>query len=73
MRKEVSEAEQEFYKAFNLLRKDIKNQIKLLEKLKIKRKFTKADSKIINKLKIDLNIAEKLVKKEIKDVKNEIK
>lgn len=73
LRKEVGEVEQEFHKAFNLLKKDIQNQVKLLEKLKIKRKLTKADSVAINKLKQDLDIAEKLVQKEIKDVKDEIK
>lgn len=73
LRKEVGEVEQGLHKAFSLLKRDIQDQIKLLERLKLKRKLTKVDSEIINKLKRDLDTTEKLVQKEIKDVKDEIK
>ena len=68
VKKEVREAEQTLHKAFNLLKEDIREQIKMLEKTKTKRQLTEEEEKIIKQLKKDLDNAEKLVKKEIEDI-----
>ena len=67
LRKEVFEAEQSLQKAFNSLREDITNQIKMFEKSGSQ--FAEKKEKTIRKLKKDLEDAETFVKKEIKDIK----
>ncbi len=73
LRKEVKDAEESLHKAFDLLKEDVGDQIKLLDKTKSKRKLTKEEEKVIKHLKKDLNDAEKFIKKEIKDIEKEIK
>lgn len=73
VKKEVDEAEEVLEKAFSSLKNKIHNRIKLLEKTKLKRKLTEEEIKIIRQLKKDLNDAEKSIKKEIVDIKEEIK
>ncbi len=73
LRKEVNEAEQALHKAFDLLREDIREQVKMLEKTKTRRELTKEEEKVIKRLKKDLGDAEKFVKKEIKDIEKEMK
>lgn len=72
IRKEVSDVERALHKAFDLLKEDIREQVKLLEKAKSKRKLTEEEDKIIKHLKKDLDDAEKFIKKEIKDIEREI-
>lgn len=73
LRKEVNEADQALHKAFDLLRIDVKEQIKLLEKTKKNRRLTMEEKKIMKILKDNLNDAEKFVAKEIEDIKNIVK
>lgn len=73
LRKEIREAEQALHKAFDLLKEDIREQIKRLEKVKTRRKLTEAEDRIIKKLKKDLDDAEKNVTKEIEDIEEELK
>lgn len=73
LRKEVGEAEQALHKAFNLLREEIQEQIKLLEKTRNKRGLTKEEQKILKQLKKDLDDAERFVGKELKDIEKEVK
>ena len=73
LRKEVDEAEATLHKVFNLLKKGLRNQIKMLEIARTKRQLTEEEEEIIRQLKEDLNAAEKSVKKEIKDIKKAIK
>ena len=68
VKKEVGEAEQALHKAFDFLKEDILEQIEMLEKARSKRQLTEEEEKIINKLKKDLDNAEKFVKKEIEDI-----
>jgi hypothetical protein len=70
--KEVYETESALHKAFNLLKDDVREQIKILEKTKAKRELTEEEEKIIQQLKKDLNDAEKYVRKEIEDAKREV-
>lgn len=73
LRKEVREAEFALHKAFDLLKEDIREQIKMLEKARTKRQLTEEEEKIIKQLKKDLDDAEKFVRKEIEDIEKEIK
>lgn len=68
IKKEVNEAEQALHRAFDLLREDIREQIKMLEKTKTKRKLTEEEEKIIKRLEKHLDDAEKFVRKEIEDI-----
>jgi len=72
-RKEIHEAESILHKAFNLLKEDIQDQIKLLERTKTKRQLTEEEEKIMSQLKKDLEKAEKTIRKEIEDIEKEIK
>jgi hypothetical protein len=68
--KEVHEAEHLLHKAFDLLREDIKEQIRIFDKVKTNRQLTKEEQAVIKKLKKDLDDTEKFIKKEIKDVES---
>lgn len=73
LRKEVREAESALHKAFDMLKEDIRDQVKLLEKTKTKRELTEEEEKIIKQLRKDLDDAEKFVRKEIEDIEKEIR
>jgi len=73
LRKEVHEAESALHKAFDMLKEDIREQVKLLEKTRTKRQLTEEEDKIIKQLRKDLDDAEKFVRKEIEDIEKEIK
>lgn len=73
MRKEIREAESALHKAFDVLKEDIRDQVKLLEKTRTKRQLTEEEEKIIKQLRKDLDDAEKFVRKEIEDIEKEIK
>lgn len=72
LRKEVYEAENSLHEAFDILKEDIREQIKTLEKAKTKRQLTREEERVIKRLKKDLTMAEKAIKKEIKDIEREI-
>jgi len=73
LRKEVREAESALHKAFDFLKEDIREQIKMLEKTRTKRRLTEEEEKVIKQLKKDLDNAEKFVRKEIEDIEKEVK
>lgn len=73
VRKETSEAEIALHKAFNLLREEIRRQIKMLEKTRMKRKLTNEEEKIIEELNENLDDAEKFIRKEIEDIEKTAK
>jgi len=73
IRKEVRDVESSLHKAFDLLREDIREQIKMLEKVKNRRKLTEEEERIIGQLRKDLDDAEKFVRKEIEDVEEKVK
>ncbi|MBI5072014.1 hypothetical protein HZB93_03960 [Candidatus Falkowbacteria bacterium] len=73
LRKEVREAESALHRVFDTLKEDIREQVKLLEKTRTKRQLTEEEDKIVKRLKKDLDVAEKLVRKEIEDIEKEVK
>jgi len=66
--KETFEAKEVLHKTIDLLKDDVAEQIHLLEKVKSSRELSEEEHKIVRQLKRDLEAAEKLVKKEIKDI-----
>lgn len=73
LQKEVRDVDRSTRAAFNLLREDVRRQVRLLEKTRAGRELTVEEEKIISRLKKDLDETEKLVKKEIKDIEEELK
>jgi len=73
LKKEVREAESTLRKTFDLLKKDIREQIKMLEKTRAKRLLTEEEEKIIKQFGRDLDDAEEVIEKEIEDIEREIK
>lgn len=72
LRKEVDEAESALHRAYNFLKDDVEEQIKMLKRASLSRKLTAEESKVVKQLKKDLDDAEKFVLKEIKDIKKEV-
>ena len=73
IRKEAREAERTLHKEFSLLKRNIRSQIRLLEKTKSKRELTKEENKAVKDLKDSLDNVEGIVGKEIKDIEKEVK
>ena len=68
IRKEAREAASAVNNSFNLLKSDIQETIKVLEKAHTKRELTKEEGKILEQFKQDLEDAGKFVKKEVEDI-----
>lgn len=68
IRGEVREVETVLHKAFDLLKEDVREQIKMLERTRNKRQLTEEEEKIVKQLKKDMDSAEKLVRKEIQEI-----
>jgi hypothetical protein len=73
LKKEIIESEEVLKEAFNFLREGLDDQIKLLIKTKAKRGLTEEEEMLIDKLKKSIGYIERLIGKEIRDIKNEIK
>ena len=73
LKKEVREAESALHKAFGLLKENVREQIKMLEKTRAKRHLTEEEEKIVKQLRRDLEDAEEVIEKEIEDIEREIK
>ncbi|MDP3999195.1 MAG: cohesin domain-containing protein [bacterium] len=73
LKKEVQEAEGALHKAFDVLREDVKEQVKQLEKAKTKRDLTQEEDRIIQQLRKHMDSAEKFISKEVEDIEKEIK
>ena len=73
VRKEVREAELALHKSFDALKKNMREQMKMLEKARTKRQLTEEEGEIIKQFKKDLVDAETFVNKEIQDIEKTIK
>lgn len=67
-RKEIREAEEALHKAIDMLKEDIRDQVKLLERARSVRELTDEEERIVEQLSRDLDVAEKFVRKEIEDI-----
>ena len=72
VRRELREIEGTIEKAFSLLKEDVEDSIHLLEHAKSRRRLTEEEDKIIERFRQNLSDAEKVIKKEIRDVEREI-
>lgn len=68
MKKEVNEAKSTLDEAFNMLKKEVREQVKMFEKTRTKRDLTNEEEKVIKQLRKQLDSAERSVKKEIEDI-----
>ena len=73
LRKETREAEAILHKKFDLLKENMRQQIKTLEKTRAMRQLTEEEEKIIKQLGQHLDDTEVVIEKEIKDIEREIK
>ena len=67
--KEIREVEQTVHSAFNKLREDMHRQLKLIEKAKTVRQLTQEEEAIAQRLKKDIDLAQKMIGKEVADVR----
>lgn len=65
---DVHGAQEALHKAFDLLKDDIQNQVKMLEKAKTKRELTMEENRILRKLKQYLKVAEEYIRKKIEAI-----
>ena len=70
IRKETEEVEESVKQAFKILREEIQKQIEYLDK---KPGLTKEEKQIRDKLQKVLKVSERAIRKEIKDIKQELK
>ncbi|MBT4350015.1 hypothetical protein HOD19_04570 [bacterium] len=70
--READEASAVLKKSFADLRKSLIVNIASLEKAGTKRKLTAAEARVARQLKKDLNMTEKIIRKEIKDIQKEV-
>ncbi len=68
IKKDVNHAEKVLHKTFDLLKEDIREQLKLLERAKTRRRLTQEEELILKRLKQHLDEAEQYVNKEIHDI-----
>ena len=68
IKKDISHAEKILHKTFDLLKEDIREQLKLLEHAKTRRRLTQEEELILKHLKQHLDEAEQYVNKEIHDI-----
>ena len=71
--KEIREAEHALHKTFDALKEVIREQIRILERAKTRRRLTEEEEKIIEQLEKDLDDAEEFVRKEIEGIKKAAK
>ncbi len=71
--KKVSGIEHSIHKAFELLKEDMRDQIRMLERARTKRQLTVEEDKIIKHFKEDLEDTEKFIRREIQSLEKEVK
>jgi len=69
IRKEATEAEEVLHESFTKLHFEVQQHVKKLENARKKRALTEEEDKMVNDLNVSLDEAEKVVGKEIRDIK----
>ena len=65
--------ETDLHKVFDVLRDNLREHLKMLEKTRNRRELTEEETKIARQLKKNLDDAEKLLKKDLEDIEKKIK
>lgn len=73
VRDQVEDVEKTIHTAFDSLRESTRQQVSVLERVKLKRELTKEETKILSQLKKQLNAAEKFINKEVAKIEKSIK
>lgn len=73
VRVEISDAERVLHREFNTLQRKIKLHLKMWEQIGKRRKLSKEEQRTLAQLQQDLESAERTVKKEIEDIRKELK
>ena len=68
LKKETGEAESKLHEMFNILRNDIQQQIKIMQRGSHHRVLSMAEKRVIKKLQESLDKTELAVEKEISDI-----
>jgi hypothetical protein len=68
MKKDIHMVEDKIHKAFDILKEDVREQIKLIDKIKDNRPLTEIEEKIIKSLRKDLDKAEKSIEREVDNI-----
>jgi len=72
LRREVREAEESVQKAFDALYEDMRDNLESLENVKTEKDLSREEKKLLKKMKGALDVAERYIGKEIKDVEKEL-
>ncbi len=67
--REMDEIDRSVHTAFNMLKDEIRLEVRALEKAKTKRKLTREEERIVDKFSADVDDAERFIEKQIRDVK----
>ncbi len=70
--RKIRNAESSVHKAFDLLRENVREQIKTLEKAGKKRELTKEEERVIKRLQENLTKSEEFLEKEISDIEDKL-
>ena len=73
MRRKIRHTESTIHKAFQLLRDDIKEHVKVLKKAKTIRLLTKDEHKMMERLEKSLDEAELILQKEVENIEKEVR
>jgi Sec-independent protein translocase protein TatA len=72
LRREVREAEESVQKAFDALYEDMRDNLEALENVKTERELSHEEKKLLKSMKGALDVAERYIGKEMKDVEKEL-
>ena len=72
LKRDISQVERLVSKSFMLLRDDVDDSIRMLERAKTRRKLTEEEDAIIERLRQNLSDAEDVINKEVSKIEKEI-
>ena len=72
LKKEVHEAEHTLHTTFDVLKEDLEDHIRLLDKAKSVMELNQKEKRLLNHLKNSFRKAEKKISKEIEDIDKEL-
>ena len=70
--REMDQIDRSVHTAFNMLKDEVRKEVKNLERAKTKRKLTQEEERIIERFSADVDDAERFIEKQIRDVKKDV-
>ena len=68
----MDQIDRSVHTAFNMLKDEVRKEVKNLERAKTKRKLTQEEERIIERFSADVDDAERFIEKQIRDVKKDV-